>query len=355
MKLFIPGPVNVEADVLKMMSSPMISHRSKSASCLSESISKNMQTLWNTENAILLSTSSGSALMEAAVKSLILKKGAFFSLGAFGQRWYEMAITNGKDADLYEAQMGYCNSPEFIDEILSKGDYDFVAITHNETSTGVTNNLDKIAEIIKKYDDIIFAVDAVSSTGGVNIDVDRCKIDICITSSQKCLGLPPGLAICSISEKAVNKTRQVKNRGYYLDLLNLYEYSSKKNYQYPATPSLSHMVALDYKLDKIMNQEGLENRYKRHTELATRTRQWALDNFELFVKCNQYSDTVTSIINSRNIDLTDLSKRLYDKGYVFSNGYGLLKGNTFRIAHMADTTLDELNEYLDTIDSLINA
>ena len=104
MRLFIPGPVNVEEDVLKIMSSPMISHRSKSASCLQQSISKNMQILWNTKNSILLSTSSGSGLMEAAVKSLILKKGVFFSLGAFGKRWYEMAIANGKEADIYEVE-----------------------------------------------------------------------------------------------------------------------------------------------------------------------------------------------------------------------------------------------------------
>ena len=121
MRLFIPGPVNVEEDVLKVMSSPMISHRSKSASCLQQSISENMQILWTTKNSILLSTSSGSGLMEAAVKSLILKKGVFFSLGAFGKRWYEMAIANGKEADIYEVEEGYSNKAEFIDSILKKG------------------------------------------------------------------------------------------------------------------------------------------------------------------------------------------------------------------------------------------
>ena len=353
MRLFIPGPVNVEEDVLKVMSSPMISHRSKSASCLQQSISENMQILWNTKNSILLSTSSGSGLMEAAVKSLILKKGVFFSLGAFGKRWYEMAIANGKEADIYEVEEGYGNKAEFIDSILKKGCYDFAAITHNETSTGVENPLIDISNVMKKYSDIIFAVDTVSSTGGVDIDVDSCKIDFCVTSTQKCLGLPPGLSICSISDKAINRTKYVENRGYYLDLLTLYEYTINKDYQYPATPSLSHMYALDYKLNKIINIEKKENRFQRHRLLADITRDWARDRYKLLVKDNHYSDTVTAVMNSRETDLKMLSSKLKDQGYVFSNGYGKLKDKTFRIAHMADTTIEELKAYLETIDKLI--
>ena len=353
MRLFIPGPVNVEEDVLKVMSSPMISHRSKSASCLQQSISKNMQILWNTKNSILLSTSSGSGLMEAAVKSLILKKGAFFSLGAFGKRWYEMAISNGKEADIYEVEEGYSNKAEFIDSILKKGCYDFAGITHNETSTGVENPLIDISNVMKKYSDIIFAVDTVSSTGGVDIDVDSCKIDFCVTSTQKCLGLPPGPSICSLSDKEINRNKYVENRGYYLDLLTLYEYTINKDYQYPATPSLSHMYALDYKLNKIINIEKKENRFQRHRLLADITRDWARDRYKLLVKDNNYSDTVTAVVNSRETDLKMLSSKLKDQGYVFSNGYGKLKDKTFRIAHMADTTIEELKAYLETIDKLI--
>ncbi len=353
MRLFIPGPVNVEEDVLKLMSSPMISHRSKSASCLQESISKNMQALWNTKNSILLSTSSGSGLMEAAVKSLILKKGVFFSLGAFGRRWYEMAISNAKEADIYEVEEGYSNNPEFIDNVLKNGNYDFVAITHNETSTGVENSLSDISSVIKKYSDIIFAVDTVSSTGGVDIDVDSCSIDFCVTSTQKCLGLPPGLSICSVSDKAINRAKNVKNRGYYLDLLTLYNYTVDKDFQYPSTPSLPHMYALDYKLNKIIHIEKKENRFQRHKVLADIARDWAKERYSLLVKDNYYSNTVTSVVNSRETDLKMLSSKLSDKGYVFSNGYGKLKDKTFRIAHMADTTVSELKEYLETIDKLI--
>ena len=154
-----------------------------------------------------------------------------------------------------------------IDQVLTTGKYDLITVTHNETSSGIMNPVEEIAEVMKKYPEVVFCVDTVSSLGGTKIEVDKLGIDICLTSSQKCLGLPPGLSLCSISEKALEAARKVKFRGTYFDLLQIYEYIQKKDYQYPSTPSLSHMFALDYQLDKILN-EGLENRFARHTEMA---------------------------------------------------------------------------------------
>jgi len=317
-KLFIPGPVNVTEDVLQKMATPMIGHRTKEASILQRSISD------------LLSTSSGSGLMEGAIRSCTQKRAAVFSCGNFGNRWFAMAENNNVPTDKFEVEWGLPNTAESIDQVLATGKYDLITVTHNETSSGVMNPVEEIAQVMKKYPEVIFCIDAVSSLGGAKIEVDKLGIDICITSSQKCLGLPPGLSLCSISEKALEAARKVKFRGTYFDLLQIYEYIQKKDYQYPSTPSVSHMFALDYQLDKIL-KEGLDNRFARHTEMANYVRAWAKEKFALLAQ-EEFAG---------------------GRGFMISNGYGKLKEKTFRIAHMADATLAEIKELLSIIDEIL--
>jgi aspartate aminotransferase-like enzyme len=351
-KLFIPGPVEVREDVLQKMSTPMIGHRSKDASNLQRSISEKMRKLMYTNNEILLSTSSGSGLMEGSVRSCTRKRAAIFSIGAFGDRWYKMAISNNVPGDKFSSEMGKHTTPEMVDKVLATGKYDLITITHNETSTGVMNPVEEISQVMKKYPEVVWCMDAVSSLGGTKIEVDKLGIDICITSSQKCLGLPPGLAICSFSEKAIEAAKKVEFRGMYLDLLELYNYLKKKDYQYPSTPSLSHMFALDYQLDRIM-AEGLEKRFARHLEMAKYVREWAKEKFELFPEEKYASNTLTTIKNNKGINVGELNKKLGELGYAISNGYGDLKEVTFRIAHMADTTLDEIVELIKVIEDIV--
>jgi len=351
-KLFIPGPVEVRDDVLQKMATPMIGHRTKDASALQRRITEKMQKVMYTGNMILLSTSSGSGLMEGAVRCCTVKRAAVFSVGAFGDRWFKMAESNGVPADLISSEPGKPTTPEMVDKALSTGKYDLITITHNETSTGIMNPVEEIAEVMKKYPEVVWCMDAVSSLGGTKIEVDRLGVDICITSTQKCLGLPPGMALCSFSEKAAAAASKVKFRGTYLDLLDLYNYILKKDYQYPSTPSLSHMFALDYQLDRIL-EEGLENRFARHLEMALIVRAWAKENFELFPDERYASNTLTTIKNTRNISVSDLNKKLGEEGWMISNGYGDLRDVTFRIAHMADATTDEIKALLKLIDRFI--
>jgi len=351
-KLFIPGPVDVKEDVLEKMATPMIGHRSKEASELQRNISEKLMELMYTKNQIILSTSSGTGLMEGAVRSCTRKKAAVFSVGAFGKRWHEIAEANGVDADLFESQWGEPTTPEMVDQALSTGLYDLVTITHNETSTGIMNPLNEISSVIKKYPEVIFVMDTVSSLGGAKIEVDKWGVDICIASTQKCLGLPAGMAVCSISEKAVNAAKEVKNRGFYFDLLKLYNTIKNKDHQYPSTPSISHMFALDYQLDRIM-EEGLDSRFERHLQMAELVRNWAKKNFELFADEKYASNSLTTVKNTRGISVADLNKELAERGFVISNGYGDLKEKTFRIAHMADTPMEDLSALLDNIEDIL--
>ncbi|MBP7401921.1 MAG: alanine--glyoxylate aminotransferase family protein [Clostridia bacterium] len=351
-RLFIPGPVEVRSDVLERMASPMIGHRTTEASDLQHRIADKLRTIMYTTNEILLSTSSGSGLMEGAVRSCTAKRAAVFSIGAFGDRWFRMCTANGIPADLFSSELGQPTTAEAVDNALSTGRYDLVTITHNETATGVANSLDEFSPVFRRYPEVIVCVDAVSSLGGHRIETDRAGIDICITSSQKCLGLPPGLALASVSDKAYQAAKKVKNRGLYFDYVELYEFVRDKNNQYPSTPSLSHMFALDYQLDRIL-EEGLERRFARHAAMAETVRAWARERFALYSNERYLSNTVTCVDNTRGIPFSRLSAGLGERGYAISDGYAALKGRTFRIAHMADATLDEVSVLLDEIDRIV--
>ena len=239
-----------------------------------------------------------------------------------------------------------------MDKVLSTGKYDLITITHNETSTGVMNPLGEISEVMDMYPDIIWCLDAVSSMGGSNIEVDRLGVDICITSTQKAIGVPPGLAIASISQKAIRAAEKVEYRGAYFDLLALYRYIKDKDYQYPSTPAISLMYALDYQLNKIL-EEGLENRYRRHLDMAQYVQKWAREKFQLFADEKYLSHTLTTIRNTRNIDIVRLNQELEERGYVISNGYGKLKNKTFRISHMGDYTMEDIRGLIETIDDIL--
>lgn len=353
-KLFIPGPVDVREDVLQKMATPQIGHRTKDASALQRGITEKMRKLMYTNNPIILSTSSGSGLMEGAIRTCTRKRAAVFSVGAFGNRWFKMAKANGVPADKFTSVPGTPTTVEMVDEALATGKYDVITVTHNETSAGLMNPVDEIGELLKtKYPDVLFLVDTVSSMGGTKIEVDKWGIDVCITSTQKCLGLPAGMSICSVSERAIEAGRQVENRGLYFDLVELYDCIIKKDHQYPSTPSLSHMFALDYQLDRIL-EEGLDNRYARHLEMANYVRAWAKKYFALFVEDEKYlSNTLTTIKNTRGISVGDLNKKLGERGFMISNGYGDLKELTFRISHMADYTLDEVKELIANINDIL--
>ena len=351
-KLFIPGPTEVAPEVLQKMATPMIGHRSKDASNLQREISEKLRKVMHTSNPILLSTSSGSGLMEGSIRSLTAKRAIVFSVGAFGNRWFKMAEANNIPADKCESEWGQPTTPEMVEKYLSTGKYDVMTVTHNETSTGVMNPVEAIAEVKKKYPDVLWLLDTVSSMGGVKIEVDKLGVDVCIASTQKALALPPGMAVCSVTHRALEHGKQVKYRGWYLDILELYKYVETKDHQYSATPSLSHMFAMNYQLDRIL-AEGMEKRYARHKEMAEYTREWAKKCFSLYPHPQYASQTLTTITNTKNISVKALNDELGKLGMQISNGYGDLKEKTFRIAHIGELTLKDVKEVTGAIERIV--
>lgn len=349
-KLFIPGPVDVSADVAAKMSEPMIGHRSEDFKKLYMDTLAKLKQLMYTQNTVILAPCSSTGLMEAAVRNCVKKRCLNVVNGAFSQRWHEITVSNGKKADKLEVEWGSAATPEMVEEKLKTGEYDALTVVHNESSTGVATPLEGIAKVAKNYD-VTILVDTVSSLAGMKTEVDKLGLDVCLAGVQKCFAVAPGIAVCSISSKALEKAMSVENRGYYFDFL-VYVKNLEKS-QTPTTPAIPQVKSLNYQLDKILNKEGLENRFSRHREMADFTRKWAKRNFEMLPEDRYCSDTVSCVKNTRNLNLDDLKKKLSEKGYVFANGYGKLKDITFRVAHMGDRTMDELKEYLNTIGGIL--
>jgi len=349
-KLFIPGPVDVLPDVAAKMALPMTGHRSKDYAELHGQLVERLKQVMYTKNRVFLSATSSTGWMEAAVLNCVAKKALHVVNGAFSKRWHEISVACGKNADKIEVPWGSTVKPADVEAKLSSGEYDTLFVTHNETSTCVMTPLEGFGEICKK-NNVLFCVDAVSSMCGVKIEVDKLGIDVLVTGTQKCFGVAPGLAMTAVSQAALDRSKTMKNKGFYFDYAQYLKNDDKNNT--PSTPPIPQMYALNYQLRKILKIEGLENRFKRHRQMADYTREWAKRNFALFTEDWCSSDTVTCVKNNRNIDLGTLSSRLSDKGYEFANGYGDLKGKTFRVAHMADRNMLDLQEYLEAIDKIV--
>jgi len=350
-KLFIPGPTEVREDILDVMKTPMIGHRSKEFSELYDSVIPKVKKVLYTENKVFLSTSSATGLMEGAIRNCVKERALNLVCGAFSKRWHQITKANGKEADVVEVEWGKAILPEMVRDALKTGKYDAVTFVHNETSTGVMNPIYEIAEVMKEFPDVSFLVDAVSSMVGVKIEVDRLGVDVCLAGVQKAFALPPGLALCSVSEKALKKAESIPNRGYYFDFLTFLKYDQDKH-QTPTTPIISIIFALDKQLDRFF-EEGLENRFARHLEMANYVRDWTRQYFAFFPDEKYLSNTLTAIKNTRGISVADLNKELGKRGAMISNGYGKLKEQSFRIAHMGDLTLDDMKWLLSQINEIL--
>lgn len=351
MKLFIPGPVDLCDEVREAMKVDMISHRGKEASRLHRVISRNMQKIWHTEKEVLISTSSGTGLMEGALVSCVNKKIAIFAMGAFGERFGKIAEGHGIDYDLYEGRWGEPTSILEVKKAAESGEYDVISLTQNETSTGILNPLEKFAEIIKNHPEILWIVDSVSATAGVETRVDDWGIDIMITSGQKCLGLPPGLAFCTFSEKAKERAKQKQHRGFYFDLLKLSEKAEEKQ-QYPMTPAMSLYFAAEVQLKKIVEDEGIDERIERHKVLRDKVHSWVRKYGDFYGNKDYLSPTVTAFTLD-GLDLGEVQQAMRERGYEIGSGYGKLKSKTLRIGHMADREVDEIEEMLANLTEVV--
>ena len=350
--MFVPGPVDVAPEVLAAQTKPMLPHRSKDFEAIFQRSEAKAKDLFYTKTRIFQAASSGSGMQEAGIRNFVQQDVLSCVNGSFAQRWNDVAVSNGKSADKLEVEMGEAITPDMLRDALKKKHYEAVTIVHNETSTGVENPVKELCKVVQEVSpDTLILVDAVSSLGGVKIEMDAWGIDFLLTSSQKCLALPPGLALAGASDRAMKKAESVTNRGWYFDLLLMEKHRLKDST--PMTPVMPLIYALDFQLDRIF-AEGLENRFARHAAMSKKVQDWSIAHgMDIVAKEGYRSKTVVNVKNSHNWDISALNKFLQTRGQRIANGYGKLKDITFRIATMGETTLADVDTLLVNMEDFI--
>lgn len=353
-KLHIPGPVEVSEKTFKAFCSPMIGHRGQGYKDLVAKVQPQLQTLLSTKQLVYLSTSSAWGVMEGAIRNLVQKKVLNCMCGAFSDKWFDVSKRCGKQAEALQVEWGSPIRAEAIDQKLATGEFDALTLIHNETSTGVMSPLAEIAALKKKYPDVMFIVDAVSSMTGVPLKFDELGIDVLLAGTQKAWAMPPGFAVFVCSPAALAKAATTKDRGYYFDFVEFQK--NAEGSMTPSTPSISHTYALSSKLDEFF-AEGLEARYARHKQTNQMTRDWAAKHgFTLFPEKGYESITLTCVNNGakpggRTVDVAKLQKLVKEQGFLIDGGYGKIKGTTFRLSNMGDETPATMNALYGALDN----
>jgi aspartate aminotransferase-like enzyme len=355
-KLHIPGPVEVSEKTFKALCSPMIGHRGQGFKDLYAKVQPQLQQLLSTKQLVYLSTSSAWGVMEGAVRNLVQKKVLNCMCGAFSDKWFDVSKKCGKAAEALQVDWGSPIRAEAVDKKLATGEFDALTLIHNETSTGTMSPLAEIAALKKKYPDVTFIVDAVSSMTAVPIKFDELGIDVVLAGTQKAFALPPGLAVFAASPAALAKAATAKDRGYYFDFLEFEK--NAKDSMTPSTPSIPHIYALSSKLDEFY-AEGLEQRYARHKQTNQMVHDWAAKHgFTLFPEKGFESVTLTCVNNGakaggRTMDVAKLQKLVKERGFLIDGGYGKIKGTTFRISNMGDETEATMSQLIAALDEAV--
>lgn len=347
--LRIPGPTPLPKKTLSSLSEQVISHRGKGYEEIQKSIVENLKYFFQTKNPIYLLTASGTGGLEFGVTNFFSPGDIVvnFTCGDFGNRWAEIGRRYGLKVNQVKFDEGTAVKKETVKKILKdvknlKG----VFITHNETGTGVLNNLFEIAPIVKNHqDNPLLLVDSISALGGVDLPMDELGIDVLISASQKAWMSSPGLSMVAVSKYAREKHAASKMPRYYFDL-SLYEKFAQKN-QTPATPAVSVLYSLKTSLE-LMKKQGREKVFKKHVELRDYFRREVKKiGLKLVVKDEEASPTVTSIWPPEGVDESVWRKLLRDKYQtVIAGGMGGLKGKIIRVAHMGFVDKKDLDSVI---------
>ncbi|MFT5284085.1 MAG: aspartate aminotransferase-like enzyme [Planctomycetota bacterium] len=365
--LWIPGPTYVRPQLLDLMAVPPIGHRTAEMESLISRMDAHLKLAFGFDDdgwQVAATSCSATGLMESALigagERILCIVG-----GAFGKRWATIAKDLGKDVSILEVPAGEVVNDMLLAETLDMdGPFDALTLVANETSTGVYTDPFPIARVLQAFPDTLFLADVVSLIAGGPLDVERNCIDFALAGVQKALALPPGIAVCSVSEAFMERAAEQSNRGFYLDPIRIVEGHAKR--KTPTTPCIALYRALAQQLEDISNGVNLpeafkaeagaaawQARYDVHLAMQTRTLEWAAGHgLSPFPVKAGLSPTV-ACIRAGEIDVPKLISGLKEHGHEIGNGYGDLKNQTFRIGHMGDHTPDQLEELLSAADAVL--
>ena len=367
--LWIPGPTEVRPEILAELARPTIGHRTPGMAELHERIDPPLMNAFGlaagTSSEVAVHSTSGTGMMESSLRGAGQRVLCVVN-GAFSKRFSQVAESLGKEVHILDVAWGMGVEAEDLAAALeNEGPFDAVTLVANETSTGVRTPLGPISEVIRRHEGTHLLVDVVSYIAGMPVDFDINGIDFAFAGVQKAFALPPGIAVFCASERYLERARSVPDRGFFLDPVRTIEGHIKR--KTPVTPAIPHYNALARQLEDIdggvtlpegeRDKSGVDAwraRYEKHERMKERTLSWASGHgLEPFPGEGFRSATV-SCVSAGNLDIAGFVGGLKERGYEISNGYGDLKGRTFRIGHMGDHMEEDLEVLLKEADSVIS-
>jgi len=348
--LRIPGPTPCPSEVLQVMSRQMINHRGGEFGQILHKVTANLKQLFQTKGDVFLLTSSGTGGLEAAIVNTLSPgdKVLSVSMGVFGERFGTIAQQFGAEVIPLRFEWGKAADAGAVRQALkAEPKIKAVLVTHNETSTGVTNDLASISSAVKEFDKLLL-VDAISSLGSIDLPVDDWHCDVSVTGSQKGWMAPPGLAMVSVSQEAWQAHAKAKMPRFYWDFAQAKSYLEKG--QTPWTPAISTVFALSVSLE-MMLKEGLPNIIARHARVGKAARAGVKSlGLSLFADENYASNTVTAVASSDGLDTKKMLKLLREEHQVMlSGGQQRLDGKIFRIGHLGWVTEGDIETVISAL------
>lgn len=355
MNLRIPGPTPVPQEVLSALSGPMINHRGPEFAVIQNKVTEGLKKVFGTKNDMIILTSSGTGGLEAAMANTLSpgERVVVISIGEFGERLIKIAKAYGADVVPVSFPYGSAADPDKVRQVLkSETKVNTVYLTHNETSTGVTNDLRSLAKVIKGEFNKTIVVDGVSSISSLPLPVDEWEIDIAISGSQKGWMTPPGLAMLSVSPRAWETIAKAKCPRFYFDLKMAKESGDKG--ETPWTPAISIFYGLKTGLD-LLFKEGMGSVYERHASIGAHTRQAVKAmGLQLFADERYASNTVTAIKIPEGVDWKTFNTTTRkEHGVVLGGGQGAIAGKIFRIGHLGFFTQKEIDDCLAAVKTVM--
>jgi aspartate aminotransferase-like enzyme len=351
--LRLPGPTPVPDDVVAAMSQPMIDHRGVAFKEIFDRLTANLQKAFETKNDVFILTSSGTGAMEAAVTNTLSpgERVLAVSIGNFGDRFSKIAKTYGADVTDLKFPEGEIADPDAVRQALKDNpEVTTVLVTHNETSTGITNDLEALAKVIKGEFNKLILVDAISSLGSIRLATDAWELDVVISASQKGWMCPPGVAMISLGSRGWEAAHRASMPRFYFDLAEAKTSADKG--QTPWTPAISLIYGMDFAVQKMLANGDMQAVYDFHASIAQYTRDGLTDlGLKLVATDVKYaSNTVTAAWLPEGIsDQALLGMLRDDYDVVAAEGRGRLAGNVFRIGHMGYVSEQDIDGVLTAL------
>jgi aspartate aminotransferase-like enzyme len=336
---------------------PIFPHRGKAFRELMERLQYGLRDLFRTDRPVYVAPSSGTGMMEAAVRCGVRRRVLCLVNGAFSGRFARIARACGKEVEILKVPLGHYHDPARVEQVLDQGRFDALAAAHSESSTGVLNPVEALSWVVHGREDVLFLVDGVSSVGAFPVETDRWALDALVAASQKALGLPPGLAFAVASPRLLDRAATLPDRGLYLDLVEFERHI--RAFETPTTPALPLLHALDVQLARVL-EEGHAARWERHRRMAGLVHAWSDRlRFERGIDVSVLapegyrSPSVTCLRVPEGSSAVRIVREVERRGWLVGEGYGPLKETTLRIGHMGDQSLGALEELLAVLEEAL--